>query len=183
EAKPSADVIMPVWTPGSYMVREFARHVQNFAAFDGSDRTLAWTKANKNTWRVSTDGAREFRVTYQVYANELSVRTNDLNADHAFWNNAALLMYPDGSLDQPSILNIIPYGDWKIATALPSTGQPLAGRHWAFRAENFDVLYDSPVEVGNFKQLDFQVRGVPHRIVIDGEAKYDPDRLRNEVQK
>jgi hypothetical protein len=50
EAKPSADVIMPVWTPGSYMVREFARHVQNFAAFDGSDRALEWTKANKNTW-------------------------------------------------------------------------------------------------------------------------------------
>jgi predicted metalloprotease with PDZ domain len=111
------------------------------------------------------------------------MRTNDLNADHAFWNNAALLMYPDGSLDQPSILNIIPYGDWKIATGLPSTGQPLAGRHWAFRAENFDVLYDSPVEVGNFKQLDFQVRGVPHRIVIDGEGNYDPNILRALVKR
>jgi predicted metalloprotease with PDZ domain len=183
EAKASTDLIMPVWTPGSYLVREFARHVQNFAAFDAGDRTLGWIKTNKNTWRISTGGAREFRATYQVYANELSVRTNQLNSDHAFWNNAALLMYPDGSLDQPSILNVVPYGDWKIATSLPSTGQPLAGRHWAFRAENFDVLYDSPVEVSNFKQLDFQVRGVPHRIVIDGEGNYDPNVLRELVQR
>ena len=183
EARPSADVIMPVWTPGSYLIREYERHVQEFAAFDRNGRALDWVKTNKNTWRVNTGRAREFRVTYKVYANELSVRTNELNSDHAFWNNAALLMYPAGSLNQPSILNIIPYGDWKIATGLPSTNEPLGGRHWSFRAANFDVLYDSPVEVGHFKQLDFQVRGVPHRIVIDGEGKYDADRLRNTVQR
>ncbi|HEY6046773.1 MAG TPA: PDZ domain-containing protein [Pyrinomonadaceae bacterium] len=179
DAKPGADVIMPVWTPGSYMVREFARHVQNFAAFDGGGRALEWIKTNKNTWRVNTRGTREFRVNYQVYANELSVRTNELNADHAFWNNAALLMYPDGSLDQPSTLNIVPYGDWKIATSL----QAVAGNQKSFRAENFDVLYDSPVEVSNFKQIDFQVRGVPHRIVIDGEGNYDANTLRALVQR
>ncbi|HKP36241.1 MAG TPA: PDZ domain-containing protein [Pyrinomonadaceae bacterium] len=183
QPRPTTDVIMPVWTPGSYLIREYARHVQEFAAFDANNRGLNWIKTNKNTWRVSTRGVREFRVTYKVYANELTVRTNELNSDHAFWNNAALLMYPAGALNQPSILHIIPYGDWKIATGLPSTGEPLSGRQWAFRAANFDTLYDSPVEVGNFKQIDFQVRGVPHRIVIDGEAKYDPDRLRNEVQK
>lgn len=179
EPKPSADLIMPVWTPGSYLVREFARHVQEFAAFDGSGRVLSWTKTDKNTWRVNTGAAREFRVTYQVYANELSVRTNELNSDHAFWNNAALLMYPEGSLSQPSILNIVPYRDWKIATGLPA----VTGKQNSFRAENFDVLYDSPVEVSNFKQLDFQVRGVPHRIVIDGEGNYEPNLLRALVQR
>ena len=73
----------------------------------------------------------------------------------------------------------MPPSGWKIATGLPAVnGQPNT-----FRAENFDVLYDSPVEVSNFKQIDFLVRGVPHRIVIDGEGNYDPERLRTSVQK
>lgn len=173
-----SDLLMPVWTPGSYLVREFERHVQDFAA-DANGRALEWTKVNKNTWRVKTGGARQWRATYRVYANELSVRTNELNSDHAFWNNAALLMYPEGRLDSPSTLSIIPFGNWKIATGLPA----VAGKSNTFRAENFDVLYDSPVEVSNFKELDFQVRGVAHRIVIDGDGNYDPQRLRNEVRR
>ena len=172
------DLLMPVWTPGSYMIREFERHVQDFAA-DAGGRALEWTKVNKNTWRVKTGGARQWRATYRVYANELSVRTNELNSDHAFWNSAALLMYPEGRLESPSTLNVQPFGNWKVATGLPA----VAGRQNSFRAENFDLLYDSPVEVSNFRQLDFKVRGVPHRIVIDGEGNYDPDRLRNEVRR
>ena len=183
DGKPHVDLIMPVWTPGSYMVREYARHVQEFAAFDGNDRPLPWIKTNKHTWRIQTGGARNYRVTYRVYANELTVRTSELNSDHAFWNNTTLLMYPDGELNQPSTLNIIPYGNWKIATGLPSTGEPMAGRHWAFRAENFDILYDSPVEVSDFKEMKFEVRGVPHRIVIDGEGNYNADRLLNSVRR
>ncbi len=172
------NLLMPVWTPGSYLVREFERHVQDFAA-DANGRTLEWTKVNKNTWRVKTGGARQWRASYRVYANELSVRTNELNSDHAFWNNAALLMYLEGRLESPSTLSVVPFGNWKIATGLPA----VAGRPNSFRAENFDILYDSPVEVSNFKQLDFQVRGVAHRIVIDGDGNYDPERLRSEVRR
>jgi len=78
---------MPVWTPGSYLIREFERHVQDFTATDMSGRSLAWEKINKDSWRVVSAGAREWRATYRVYANELSVRTSELNSDHAFWNN------------------------------------------------------------------------------------------------
>jgi predicted metalloprotease with PDZ domain len=183
DGKSHVNLIMPVWTPGSYMVREFARHVQEFAAFDGNDRPLPWIKTNKHTWRIQTGGARDYRITYGVYANELTVRTSELNSDHAFWNNANLLMYPEGGLNQSSTLNIIPYGNWKIATGLPSTGEPMAGRQWAFRADNFDILYDSPVEAGDFKEMKFEVRGAPHRIVIDGEGNYNPDRLLNNVRR
>ena len=172
------DLIMPVWTPGSYLIREFERNVQDFAA-DANGRALDWMKVNKDTWRVKMNGARQWRVTYRVYANEFSVRTNELNTDHAFWNNAALLMYPDGKLNATSTLRVVPYGNWKIATGLPE----VRGEANTFRAENFDILYDSPFEVSNFKQIDFQVRGVPHRIVIDGTANYDPERMRADVQK
>jgi len=118
-------------------------------------------------------------VTYQVYANELSVRTNDLNDRHAHWNNVALLMYPEGQLKTPSTLRVVPFGDWKVATGLPE----VAGSPNTFRAENFDVLYDSPVEVGTFKTLSFVVRNVPHRIVIDGVGNFDPERLQRDIQK
>lgn len=172
-------LVMPVWTPGSYMVREFARHVQDFAAQDASGRALQWEKINKNSWRVATNGAREWRATYRVYANELSVRTNQLNSDHAFWNNAALLMYLEGFLNAPSTLHILAPQPWKVATGLPVA----PGQKNTFRAENFDVLYDSPVEVSSFRTLSFEVKGVPHRIVIDGDGNYDPERMRRDVQK
>ena len=176
------DLVMPVWTPGSYLVREYARHVQDFAVAEarGAARPLAWRKTNKNTWRVETGGAaREVRVTYSVYANELTVRTNELHDRHAFWNNSALLMYVDGQLGAPATVRVVPFGDWKVATGLPA----VSGQRNTFRAENFDVLYDSPFLVSDFKTISFDVRGVPHRIVIDGEGNYDPERLRREVQK
>jgi predicted metalloprotease with PDZ domain len=174
------DLIMPVWTPGSYLIREFERNVQDFAAKDASGRALRWAKTNKNTWRVQTTGARDILVTYSVYANEFSVRTNEVTDQHAFWTNAALLMYPDGHLKAPSTLRIVPFGNWKVATALPAA---TGARGLTFSAENFDVLYDSPVEVGNFKTLSFEVKGVPHRIIIDGEGNYDPERMRRDLQK
>jgi len=170
---------MPVWTPGSYLIREFERHVQDFAATDAAGQPLKWEKISKNTWRVSTNGAREWHATYRVYANELSVRTSELNSDHAFWNNANLLMYLDGFLKSPSTVRVLAPDVWKVATGLP--GVP--GQRNTFRVENFDVLYDSPFEVSNFKSLLFNVKGVPHRIVIDGEGNYDPERMRRDVQK
>ena len=173
------DLVIPVWTPGSYLVREFARHVQDFAARGAAGRELAWRKVNKNTWRVETAGGREAAVSYAVYANELSVRTNELNDRHAFWNNAALLMYPEGHLRAPSTVRVVPFGNWKIATGLPA----VAGQRDAFRAESFDALYDSPFLVSDFRVLSFDVRNVPHRVVIDGEGNYDPERVRRDVQK
>src|SRR6267154_5908682 len=72
QAPNESDLVMPVWTPGSYLVREFARHVQDFAA-DSDGRSLDWTKVDKNTWRVKTNGARQWRATYSVYANDLTL--------------------------------------------------------------------------------------------------------------
>ena len=172
-------LVMPVWTPGSYLVREFERNVQDFAAVDAANKPLKWEKINKNTWRVETNGSRDWHATYKVYANELSVRTSELNSSHAYWNNPNLLMYLEGFLTSPSTVRVVAPDVWKVATGLP--GVP--GQRNTFRAENFDVLYDSPFEVSNFKSILFNVKGVPHRIVIDGVGNYDPDRMRRDVQK
>ncbi len=88
-------------------------------------------------------------------------------------------MYLEGFLNSPSTLQILAPQPWKVATGLPLTPGPKN----TFRAENFDILYDSPVEVSSFKTLSFDVKGVPHRIVIDGEGNHDLDRMRRDVQK
>ena len=179
-AGPAEELLkMPVWTPGSYLVREFERHVQDFTAADAAGQALKSEKLDKNTWRITTNGSRDWHATYRVYANELSVRTSELNSGHAYWNNAALLMYPDGQLALSSTVRVLAPDVWKVATGLPAA----AGQRNTFRAQNFDVLYDSPFEVSNFKTISFAVKGVPHRIVIDGEGNYDAERVKRDVQK
>lgn len=170
---------MPVWTPGSYLIREYARHVQDFAARSAAGPALPWKKINKNTWSVSTNGASEVVVSYRVYSNELTVRTNELNDEHAFWNNSALLLFPKGQLAVPSTVTVKPHGNWKVATGLPK----VAEQNNVFRAENFDVLYDSPFEVSNFKEITFNVQGKPHRIVVTGEGNYDLRQMSRDVTK
>jgi predicted metalloprotease with PDZ domain len=164
-----AELKMPVWTPGSYLVREYARHVQDFTAKDASGKVLGWRKINKNTWQIDSKGVSEIVATYRVYSNELTVRTNELNDEHAFWNNSALLMFPKDQLSAPSTVKVNPFGNWKIATGLAA----VQGQANTFKAPDFDVLYDSPFEVSNFNETSFEVQGKPHRVVITGEGNYD----------
>src|ERR1044072_9318266 len=127
-------LVMPVWTPGSYLIREFERNVQDFAARDATDQPLKWEKTNKNTWRIATNGPNQWHATYRVYANELSVRTSELNSDHAFWNNSNLLMYLDGFVKSPATVRVLAPDVWKVASSLPI----VPGQKNTFRAENFD---------------------------------------------
>ncbi len=170
---------MPVWTPGSYLVREYARHVQDFSVKSSGGAALTWAKVNKNTWDVDTNGSAEILVSYKVYANELTVRTNELNSEHAFWNNGALLLFPAGQLSAPSTVTVKPYGNWKIATGLP----PVAGQTNTFRSPNYDILYDSPFEVSDFHEISFSVKSKPHRLVITGDGNYDLKQLAVDIAK
>lgn len=173
-----AEVKMAVWTPGSYLIREYAKHVMDFVVLDGSGNSLEWRKISKNTWQIDTNGAKELKIGYQVYANELTVRTNELNYEHAFFTPAALFMYPKGHLAAPSTVRVLPYGNWKVATGLKSTGDPNT-----FSSPNFDILFDSPFEVSDFKEKKFTVRGKPHRYVVTGEGNYDLDRIAEDTAK
>ena len=173
------EIKMPVWTPGSYLIREYARHVQNFSVAGASGNALVWQKINKNTWQIDTKGAKEIVVKYNVYANELTVRTNELNDEHTFFTPAALLMFPKDNLKAASTVKVNPYGNWKVATGLPK----VAGQTNTFRAENFDVLYDSPFEISDFKEITFDVQGKPHRFVVTGEGNYDLQRIADDTTK
>lgn len=175
----SLELKMPVWTPGSYLIREYARHVQDFEVKDASGAALVWTKVNKNTWGVDTKGAKEIVASYRVYANELTVRTNELNDEHAFWNNGALLLFVKGQLKVATTVKVNPAKNWRVATGLPA----IDGALNTFRAADYDVLYDSPFEVSDFKEIKFDVQGKSHRYVITGEGNYDLNKLAADTTK
>ena len=180
---PQIDLVMPTWTPGSYLQREFARNVQEFAALDESSRPLRWEKANKATWRVETGSAngraRTVYVRYLVYANELSVRTSHLDASHAYFNGASVFMFVKGATDQPVKLKINAPAGWRITTPLALA----PGSDGFYTAPNYDVLVDSPTEVGTHRLLEFDHRGKRHRIAIWGEGNFDEARLKEDFAK
>jgi hypothetical protein len=182
----SVDLHVPVWTPGSYLVREFERHVQDFAATAGG-APARWQKVDKNTWRVwPPRGATSFEATYRVYANELTVRTSHLDDTHGYFNGANLFMYADESKASPARLTVFVPRAWDVATALERAGAPEpAGetvRH-TFSAPDYDTLVDSPVETGLIRKVAFEALGRPHEISIWGRGNENVERLAADVKK
>src|SRR6266540_1660957 len=139
----AVELRLPVWTPGSYMVREFSRHVQSFEARSATDGSLEWRKDRKDTWHVDSRNEPSITVAYDVYANDLTVRTSHLDATHAFFNAANLLPYVEGRAQRRHLLEILAPSRWTIATGL----RPLEKRKNAFVAEDYDELVDSPVHI------------------------------------
>jgi predicted metalloprotease with PDZ domain len=148
-------VFMPVWTPGSYLVREYSRHVEGLDA----DAPARATKIRKNAWRIETGGAREIVVRYRVYAGELTVRTNHVDETHAFLVGAALFLAVEGHEHLGARVEIDAPRDWRVTTTLEPAGQ-------GFRAPDFATLVDSPIEVGTHREERFDVLGKPHRYVF-----------------
>jgi predicted metalloprotease with PDZ domain len=195
------DFVMPSWTPGSYLIREFARHVQEFQALDtASQQPLPWRKHSKNTWRVqppaNVDG---IVLRYKVYANDLTVRTSHLDTSHGYFNGANLFVYLDGQRSHPVTVTVaVPYADWKVSTGLPRVPVTVGGGNGAgngkqepasdalprhhFLAEDYDHLIDCPVECSNHRLLTFEVDGVKHQIALWGRGNEDTERLRRDTQ-
>lgn len=173
------DLKMPVWTPGSYLVREYARHLQDFAVH-AEAQALPWTKVSKHHWQIHSQGNTDLTVTYRIFANELTVRTNHLDETHGYFNGAALFFFIPGYEDCPMELAIAPpHPDWRVATALP----PLPGRANCFWAKDFDTLVDSPVEVGIHQRHPFEALDKPHELVVWGTGNYSVSQLIADIQK
>jgi predicted metalloprotease with PDZ domain len=105
--KDSIDLKMPVWTPGSYLVRDFSKNVDEFSAEGADGKKLPFEKIDKNTWRIFNGSKTNLKINYEVYAFELSVRTSFLNADEGYINGASIFMYIEGFKEIPLTLTII----------------------------------------------------------------------------
>ncbi|PDV99641.1 peptidase M61 [Candidatus Viridilinea mediisalina] len=176
------DLVLPAWTPGSYLLREYARHVQGFAARTVDGVPLPWRKVAKDTWQIETQGAHGLFASYAVYANELTVRTSHLDASHAYFNGATVFMYAAGRTHECLRLAVMPPDDWYVTTGL----QPLVGdaliadrerKTYLFTAADYDELVDCPVECGTHRRLFFTVDDVPHELAIWGAGNEDEQRL------
>ena len=139
---------MTVWTPGSYLVREYERNVENLAARGPNGQALAFEKTRKNHWRVATAGAPQVVVTYRVYSREMSVRNNWVDEKFALMNGAqTFITLLEPRATRPHDVQIVLPAEWKISiTGLPSA--PDAAPHH-YLAPDYDTLVDSPIVAGN----------------------------------
>ncbi|NEQ37757.1 MAG: M61 family metallopeptidase [Okeania sp. SIO3I5] len=180
QASKKLDLKMPVWTPGSYLVREYAKHLQDFCAYSENERPLPWQKFSKNHWQIETLGVSEVIVQYRIFANELTVRTNHLDSTHGYFNGAALFFYiPECEKNSIRIKVIPPKSDWQVSTSLPR----IPNTENTFEAEDFDTLVDSPFEIGNHQLYEFNVQGKKHQLAIWGKGNAEPEKLIPDIQK
>ena len=160
------ELLMPAWTPGSYLIREYSRNVERVTA-SASGRPLEVEKSDKNRWRISTGGAPAVTVSYRVYAHELSVRTNWVEAGFALINGAPTFMTLADSTARPHEVTLVLPAEWRRSmtglTAVP-------GAAHRYLAPDFDTLVDSPILAGNPTVYEFTVDGKRHYLVNEGEA-------------
>lgn len=178
-------VKMPVWAPGSYLVREFSKNVDLVKAYDENGKALTVTKQTKNAWSIARGSAKKVRVEYEVYSFELSVRTSFLDLTHGFVSGSGVFMYVDGFKDKKGTLEIFKHADFKrITTALEKNSESVASDgSEAFKFDNYDQLVDCPIEIGNHEVFEFKASGVQHTVAIFGEGNYSIPRLQTDMAK
>jgi predicted metalloprotease with PDZ domain len=175
--QPAADTVvsLPVWIVGSYMVREFGRHLSGLQARQG-ERMVAVEPLDKTSWHLRCSGRTALTLSYRVYAFDTSVRGAFLDARRGFFNNTAMCLRVHGREAVPHRLTLagLP-GGWQVATAMaPAPG----GGRWAFQASHYDELLDHPFELGSFWRGSFVAGGVPHELVVSGALPgFDGERL------
>jgi predicted metalloprotease with PDZ domain len=173
---------MPVWTPGSYLVREYARHVEGL----GADAPARATKIRKNAWSVATGGADRVVVRYRVYAGELTVRTCHVDETHALLVGAGLFMAVEGHEQLGAELAIEAPPGWRATTSLASHASSHSASTARFTAPDFDTLIDSPIEVGTHREASFEVLSTPHRLSLwpsDTARDADVQRLVDDTRR
>lgn len=177
---------LPVWIPGSYLVREFARHFVEVKAEAGG-RPVAIEKLDKHTWRAQpldeADGA--LTVTATIYAWDLSVRAAHLDQTHAFFNGPSVFLAVAGHEDEPCDVVIEAPQDpsckgWRVATTLPPLDVRPPG-FGTYRARSYDELIDHPVEMGTFDLVELTAAGIPHQMAITGRVRFDRERLQKDL--
>ena len=177
----SLDVSLPVWAPGSYLVREFAKNINLVSATDGSGNKIDIQKKKKNTWCIARGKAQEIRISYDVYAFELTVRTSFLDLTHGYVSGSGVFMFVENHLDATGELIVVPHeGFSEVSTALPKKDK---NRPYFFTYSDYDHLVDCPLEIGNQLIFDFDASGVKHTVAIYGEGNFEIERLKMDMTK
>ncbi|KMN76749.1 M61 family metallopeptidase [Chromobacterium alkanivorans] len=177
---------LPAWIPGSYMIREFSKHIVEIRA-ESAGKAVQLVQLTKNSWQAApVKGALVLR--YKVYAFDLSVRGAYLDAQRGFYNGTSVFLAVDGYENEACAVDILPpegkaYADWKVATSLPTRGADKKTGFGGYQAASYDELIDHPVELGAFERVSFKACGVPHEFVVSGRFRADLKRLARDAKK
>jgi predicted metalloprotease with PDZ domain len=174
------EVYMATWTPGSYLIREYERHVEAVTAAAGT-RALTVAKSTKNRWKIATGGAQSVTLRYKVYGREMTVRNNWVEAGFAMLNGAPTFLTLVERAARPHEVRVELPAAWKkVETPLV----PVSGSANTFRAPDFDTIVDSPIIIGNPVTREFTVDGKRHVVLFEGDAALiDADKVTADVQK
>jgi predicted metalloprotease with PDZ domain len=176
----SIQIKMPAWTPGYYMIMDYAKNVVNFIAVDDSGKKLKWEKTSKNTWKVYSSNVKNLKISYDVFSFRTSVAESFLDDGRGFISPTGIFMYPEGKIDNPVTVNIVPCEKFSVV----STGlDPVPGNSNIFFAPNFDVLFDSPILAGNQEVLRFEVKGVPYTVAAEKLGDIDRNKFIDDHKK
>ncbi|GAA3922397.1 PDZ domain-containing protein [Litoribacillus peritrichatus] len=178
---------LPNWIPGSYLVRDFVKNIVELEAYSiESGMKLLTTKLDKSSWKIITHG-KPVRISYIVYAWDLSVRSAHFDQTHAYFNGTSLFLEVLEHEKEPCLLTIEkptsePYDTWQVATSLRPVDHPRY-EFGHYHAENYDDLIDHPVEISDFTLASFEACGVQHDVVLVGKHYADTDKLCQDLKQ
>jgi predicted metalloprotease with PDZ domain len=171
---------LPTWTPGYYQIMDYADNVQDFKATTNTGKELDWKKSSKNSWSVTTNKENTILISYKVKATRPFVAANYLDEERGYISPAGVFIYPDGFIKQPVTVAVEPWQHWIVATGLDS----LKGKRNSFYAADYDVLYDSPILMGNLERFpSFTVKGIPHHFIAWKPGDFDKNKFMQDLKK
>ncbi len=184
---------LPSWIPGSYMIRDFAKHVIEFHAADQEGKELLARKVDKSTWEVDAKGGY-IKLTYFVYAWDLSVRGAHCDQTHAFFNGTSVFLEVLGQAEQACLLGLkapeFKEGKhWSVATSMSSAPEDISDNpaeiygFGDYYCENYDELIDHPFEIADLECKTFYIEGVRHDFAVYGRHNTDLDRVIQDLTK
>lgn len=183
-AAPNQELWLPTWIPGSYLIREFAKHIESVKASDEAGRLLSIKKLEKNRWRLFNTDFELITVEYDVYAYDLSVRGAYVDQSRLYVNPACVCLAIEGQEQAPCEVELfLPHElkHFQLATGLAS--KSLVKGRYTLKAENYDQLIDSPFELADQTRFQFEANGIPHEFVISGKHATNVARLKSDIEK
>lgn len=172
---------MPNWTPGYYQLLNFSKNVEAIVAKDDKGKALTLNKLNDNTWQITGIRKKTFTISYDVKATTEFVAQSYINEKRGYAVLAGIFMYPVGSLQMPVNVSVKTNNNWKIATGLDPAK---SNKPNEFYAQNFDILYDCPILMGDLEELpSFKVKGIDHRFIGYELGQFDRTAFMAKMQK
>lgn len=183
-ANPTQVLSLPTWIPGSYLIREFAKHIEAVKAYDEDGRQLKINKFEKNKWRLYNTDHELITVEYDVYAYDLSVRGAYVDQTRLYVNPACVCLGLQDQEQAPIELEIFLPDELKhfqIATGLPS--KSLVKGRYTLKADNYAQLIDAPFELADQTRFSFDANGIPHEFVVSGQHAMNAERMKQDIEK